>query len=117
MPAQRTILTLSGISTTSSSPVGFPLYINDWSRNPPQNVGVSVVINSTAAAPATNIEISNDYTGSSAFISTAATWFSSLASGLTSNAFVAITVPFTALRVNATAGSTQQTLTVTIISA
>jgi hypothetical protein len=117
MPAQRVVLTLSGISTTSSSPVGYPLYIADWSKNPPQNTSVSVVINSTAAAPTTNIEVTNDYTGSSAFISTAATWFSSFASALSSNAFVAITAPFTALRVNATAGSTQQTLTVTVLSA
>jgi hypothetical protein len=80
-------------------------------------VSVETVLTTTAAAPTYNVELTNDYTGSSAFISTAATWFSSLASGLSANAFLNITVPFTALRLNTTAGSSVQTLVATLVSA
>jgi hypothetical protein len=113
MPAQRVVQTITGLSSTA----GFQLYVVDWAKNPPQNIGVSGVLNSTAAAPTYNIEATNDYTGSSTFTSSAATWFSSLATAVASNALVAVTVPVTALRANVTAGSSIQTLTVTFISA
>jgi hypothetical protein len=113
MPANRVVQTITGLSSTA----GFQTYVVDWSKNPPINIGITGVLNSTAAAPTYNIEGTNDYTGSSSFVSTAATWFSSLANAVSSNLLLAVTVPVTALRANITAGSSVQTLTLSFISA
>ncbi len=104
---------MTGLSSTSGTPLWFP----DPVQNP-FNIGIGVVVNSTAAAPSWSVQASFDYTGSSAFISSNATWFelSGLASA-SSNATGNIAFPTTALRLNSIAGSSTQIVTATIIQA
>jgi hypothetical protein len=108
MPSGRWVQTLTGLSSTN----GFPIYFPDWAIRP-FGLGISV-----AGSSATyNVEISQDYTGSSAFISSNATWFSSLASAQVSSGFFSVSVPVSAVRLNVTAGSSTATTTITAIQA
>jgi hypothetical protein len=106
--AFRTILT--GLSSSS----GFPTWFPDTAVRP-FSVGIGCVVNSSAATY--NVEHSFDYTGSSAFISSNATWFSSAISAATSNAFGSYAFPISALRLNVTAGSSTGTVSATFIQA
>ena len=109
MPSMPYKTTVTGLSST----FGFPLYVPDYLVRP-FGLTISTVIVSSGTQTY-NVEVSNDYTGSSSFISSAATWFSSLLSGATSNAAIAVTTPVTAIRPNVTAGASQGTVTVTIV--
>jgi hypothetical protein len=112
MPSGRYTTTLTGISSTSSS---YPTYFPDTSIRP-FSVSVSAAVNSTSVAYTINHTL--DYTGSSAFVSTAATWFpSSGITAATTNAFTAYTFPVTAIQLASTAGSSAGTVTVTIVQA
>jgi hypothetical protein len=103
MPTYRNVQTLTGLSSTA----GFPFFnCEDYT---PFNVGVSVTSNSSNVY---NVEATLDF-GSSVFNSSAATWFSSLASQLSSNNLFNITVPVSALRLNVTAGTSTLPVTVT----
>lgn len=108
--------TVTGLSSTfglGSSLAFFP----DLTRVP-FNIGVAVTCNSTSAATAYNVEHSFDYTGSSVFISTAATWFqNSTLSAASSNLTGNYAFPVTAIRLNVTAGSSQGNITMTAIQA
>src|SRR6516225_8152184 len=112
MPAQRTVLSVTGLSSTA----GFPVYFNDWAKTQPQNTSVAAVLTNSTGSPVFNIECSLD-AGSSAFISSNATWFSSFVSGATGNTLAAISAEVTAIRVNVTGGSSTQVLTATFVSA
>jgi hypothetical protein len=113
MPVQRWATTVTGLSST----FGYPIYVADWDKLSPFNLGISAVLTTTSAAPSYNLETTLDFTGSSAFISTAASWFSSaVVSSGTASGFYVLTAPVTAIRPNVTAGSSIQTLVVTVIS-
>lgn len=102
--------TLTGLSTTS----GYLQYFPDTTRNP---FSVSVQCTNTSTQAFT-VQHSLDFTGSSTFTSTAATWFAS--SGITAAttaAFTAYTYPVTAIRLNSTGGSSTATVTMTIVQA
>lgn len=112
MPSNRYVITLTGISSTSSS---YPTYFPDVAVRP-FSVSVSAAVNSTNVAYTVNHTL--DYTGSSTFISTAATWFpSSGITAATTNAFTAYTFPVTAIQLASTAGSSAGTITMTIVQA
>jgi hypothetical protein len=87
MPVSRWTTVLTGLSSTA----GFQVYAADWNKIAPFNVVVAAILNSTATSPTYNIEITQDYTGSSTFIFTSANWFSSLASTISSNGLFALT--------------------------
>lgn len=82
----------------------------------PFAIGVGCVVNSTAIT--FTIEHTFDYTGSSTFISSNATWFPN--SGITTqstNKDGNYAFPVSAIRGNVTAGSSTGTLTLTLIQA
>jgi hypothetical protein len=110
MPSIPFRATVTGLSSTNGTPVWFP----DTAVRP-FSVGIGCVVNSSAVTY--NIEHSFDYTGSSTFISSAATWFSSAISAATSNTFGSYGFPVSALRLNVTAGSSTGTVSVTAIQA
>jgi hypothetical protein len=107
----RNIQTLTGLSSTN----GFPLWFPDVLNNP-FNLGIGVAVNSTATTPSWNMEAAFGFTGTSAWISSNDTWFqlSGLASN-SSNATGNVAFPCAALRLNVTAGASQQTITATVI--
>lgn len=112
MPSNRSVLTLTGVSTTSLSQ---PVYFPDYSVRPFSLSIACVNLNSSAVY---TVQHSNDYTGSSAFISTAATWFASTAAtAITTNAFVTYSVPVTAISLVSTAGSSVSQVTATFLQA
>jgi hypothetical protein len=122
-PFRATVTGLScnatGGSQTNSS--GYPTYFPDVCPDP-FNIGIGVTMNSTAAAPSWSIEYSFDYTPwsvSSDFIgfsASQATWFQhSTLSGQSSNASGNFAFGVTAIRLNVTAGSSQQQTTLTLI--
>lgn len=102
----------TGISTTS----GFTsTFIPDYMIRP-FNIGVGCVVNSTASTY--SVEHTFDYTGSSAFISSNATWFPN--TGITAKATNAdgnYAYPVTAIRLNVTAGSSTGTVSMTLVQA
>lgn len=102
----------TGVSTTGGyTDVFFP----DITKTP-FSVSISAAVNSTAQV--FSVEHSLDYTGSSTFVSTAATWFqSSGITAATTNAFTAYTFPVSAIRVQSSAGSSIGTVTVTMVQA
>lgn len=102
---------ITGLSSTA----GYAMYFPDWMVRP-FSVSVACTVNSTVAAY--TVEHSLDYTGSSTFISTAATWWPS--SGITAaatNAFTAYNFPVTAIRLNSTAGSSTGVISITAVQA
>ena len=105
MPSNPSRQTLTGLSSTAGFLTWFPEDVR------PFNVSVAAVINSSAIS--FNVEASLDYTGSSTFISTAATWFSSGLAASTSNALASFAFPVSALRVNVVSGSSTGTVAVT----
>ena len=108
----------TGGSQTNSS--GYPTWYTDIDRTP-FNVGIGVTVNSTAAAPAWNIEHTFDYLGNLSsnfvgFLASAATWFQhSTLSGQSSNANGNYAFGVSAVRLNVTAGSSIQTVTMTLV--
>jgi len=110
MPSMPSKQVLTGLSSTN----GFPIWFSDVAIRP-FSVSVSAATNSSNANY--SVEVSNDYTGSSTFISTAATWFSSILSAATTNAFVSIGFPVTAVRINSTGGSSTGVITATFVQA
>ena len=102
--------TLTGLSTTS----GYLQYFPDTTRVP-FSLSVQTVNTSTQAY---SVEYSLGYTGSSTFVSTAATWSSTTGiTAATTYAFAAYTFPVTAIRLNSTGGSSTATVTMTIVQA
>lgn len=82
----------------------------------PFAIGVGVVTSSSGSTY--SVEHTFDYTGSSTFISTAATWFGN--SGLTSlssNGNGNYAFPVSAIRLNVTAGSSTVVVTMTALQA
>jgi hypothetical protein len=110
MPSNLSRQTLTGLSSTA----GFLQWFPDVDIRP-FSASVACAVNSSAISY--NIEASLDYTGSSAFISTAATWFSSGLSAATSNALASFAFPVSALRVNVVSGSSTGTVAATFAQA
>ena len=103
--------TITGLSSTFGFPMSFPDIMQD-----PFAIGIGCVVNSTNITY--SIEHSFDYTGSSAFISSNATWFqNSTISAASSNLTGNFAFPVSAIRPNVTAGSSTGTLTVTLLQA
>jgi hypothetical protein len=113
MPNGRIVLSLTGLSSTN----GYPLWVPDTAVRP-FNIGFGVVLSSTSVGQTYSIEHSMDFTGSSAFLSSNATWFAnSTAQGATSNLTGNYAFPVSAIRLNVTAGSSTATTTATLIQA
>jgi hypothetical protein len=108
MPSGKWTASVTGLSSTG----GLPTLFTDYAPGP-FSLGVAVVGSSGTTY---NVEVSLG-AGSSTFISSAATWFSSLASGLTGNSLIGITTPVTAIRLNTTAGSSTSVTTISAIQA
>jgi len=104
--------TITGLSSTIgflSSLVFFPNVMQT-----PFNIGVGCVVSSTNIT--FSVQHSFDYTGSSTFISSNARWFTNTGiSSASSNVDGNYAFPVSASRGNVTAGSSQGTLTVTLI--
>lgn len=118
MPANRVVLSVTGLSSTA----GYPTWVPDTAVRP-FNIGFGVVLSSTSVGQTYNVEHSFDYTGSSGFIASSlaggtATWFqNSTASGATSNLTGNYAFPVSIIRLNVTAGSSTATTTATFIEA
>jgi len=107
---------VTGLSSTFG--LGSSLVFYPDITQTPFNIGIGVVCNSTSAITSYNVEHSFDFTGTSTFISSNATWFlnstlASASSNLTGN----YAFPVSAIRLNVTAGSSQGTITMTAIQA
>ena len=101
MPSILWQKTLIGLSSTD----GFPIWFPDTDIRP-----FAVTVATYSASNTYNVEHTLDYTGSSAFISSNATWFqNSTQSGVVANVISNYAFPVTAIRLNVTAGSTTNT--------
>lgn len=110
MPSNRWVQTLTGLSSTA----GFPIYFPDYMVRP---FALTVEVTSTNSSNTYNVEHTLDY-GTSVFVSTAANWFqNSTQSGATANLLSNYAFPVTAIRLNVTAGSSQNNVTMTIVQA
>lgn len=106
--------TVTGLSTTFGLGSSLVFYPNIMQV--PFNIGIGCIVNSTSATY--NVEHSFDFTGSSAFVSTAATWFiNSGLSAKSTNADGNYAYPVTAVRLNVTAGSSTGTVQMVAIQA
>jgi hypothetical protein len=99
MPSILWQKTLIGLSSTD----GFPIYFPDTDIRP-----FAVTVATYSASNTYNVEHTLDYTGSSTFISTGATWFqNSTQSGAAGVSLLSnYGFPVGAIRLNVTAGST-----------
>lgn len=113
MAGLRWSITVTGLSSTFG--LGSSIaYYPDIMQNP-FNIGIGCTVNSTAITY--NVEHSFDC-GSSAFISSNATWFqNSTISAVSSNLTGNYAFPVSAIRPNVTAGSSTGTLTLTLMQA
>jgi hypothetical protein len=127
MPSNIFRATVTGLSSNASNGAqtnssGFPTYYCDLDRTP-FSIGIGVTVNSTAAAPSWNVEHTFDYLGNLSsnfvgFLASASTWFQhSTLSGQSSNANGNYAFGVTAIRLNVTAGSSIQTVTMTLVPA
>lgn len=108
--------TVTGLS--SSFGIGSSLVFYPDVMQTPFNIGIGCVCNSTSAITSYNVEHSFDYTGSSIFISSNATWFqNSTISAASSNLTGNYAFPVSAIRLNVTAGSSIGAITFTAIQA
>jgi hypothetical protein len=114
MAGLRWTKTITGQSSTFG--LGSSLiYVPDIMQAP-FAIGVGCVINSTGIT--FSVQHTFDYTGSSAFISSNATWFTNTGiSSATGSVDGNYAFPVSAIRGNVTAGSSTGTLTVTLIQA
>lgn len=114
MAGLRWSTTVTGLSSTFG--LGSSIaYYPDITQTP-FAIGIGCVVNSTNIAY--NVEHTFDYTGSSAFVSSNATWFqNSTISAASSNLSGNYAFPVSAIRPNVTAGSSTGTLTLTLIQA
>lgn len=108
--------TVTGLSSTFG--LGSSLVFYPDVTQTPFAIGIGCVCNSTSAITAYNVEHSFDYTGSSIFISSNATWFqNSTISQASSNLTGNYAFPVSAIRLNVTAGSSSATVTMTALQA
>lgn len=112
MPSNPYSITITGISSTSGYMVP---YFPDIAIRP-FNVGIGCVVSSSGQVY--TVEHSFDYTGSSTFISSNATWFpNSGITAKTTNQDGNYAFPVSAIRVQSSAGSSIGTVTLTILQA
>jgi hypothetical protein len=115
MAGQRWVQTITGLSSTFGLGSSLAYFPNIMAN--PFAIGIGCVMNSTSAITSYNIEHTFD-AGSSTFISSNATWFqNSTISAASSNLSGNYAFPVSAIRGNVTAGSSQGTLTITLIQA
>src|SRR5215210_7396483 len=106
--------TITGLSTTFGQGSSLAYYPDIMMK--PFAIGVGAVVNSTGIT--FTVEHTFDYTGSSTFISSNATWFpNSGLTGKSTNTDGNYAFPVSAIRANVTAGSSTGTLTLTLIQA
>lgn len=111
MPSNPYRITITGLSSTG----GYGFYAPDYAVRP-FNIGIGTVVNSTTVT--FSVEHTFDYTGSSTFISSNATWFpNSGITGKSTNTDGNYAYPVSAIRLNVTAGSSTGTVTATFIQA
>lgn len=112
MPWQTTVTGCSSTAGYNSSQV----YIPDWAVRP-FNIGIGTIVNSSNVS--FQVEHTWDYTGSSTFISSNATWFPN--TGITTkstNTDGNYAYPVSAIRLNVLTGSSSTgTVTVKLIQA
>lgn len=126
MPNGYKVISVYGLSTTTGYGGGVVALASAFSNNSsnfiwnpdaairPFNIGIGCV----SSGNTYNIEHSFDYTGSSAFTSSNATWFqNSTISGATGNLTGNYAFPVAAIRLNVTAGSSTGLVTATLIQA
>lgn len=101
------IIPLSSTVTGSSLNTGaYPTCFVDWMTRP-TNISVGVISTNVYS-----VEYTYDYTGSSVFYSSNASWFQTTLSAVScSNQSINISAPVTAVRLNSTAGSSTQVST------
>ena len=126
MPANIYRVTVTGLSSGvaggNQNSSGFPMYFPDLAKTP-FSIGIGVTMNSTAAAPSYNVEHSFDYLGNLSsnqigFTASNATWFQhSTLSGQSSNSNGNYAFGVSAIRLNVTAGASQQQTTLTLVQA
>lgn len=111
MPSNRFTITITGISSTEGYMT--PYFPDTMIR--PFNIGIGCTNTSSQVY---TVEHSFDYTGSSTFISSNATWFpNSGITAKTTNQDGNYAYPVSAIRVQSSAGSSTGTVTMTIIQA
>ena len=112
MPSVPFRVTQTGVSTTTGfTSILFPDYFVR-----PFSIGIGCVVNSTAAVY--SVQHSFDYTGSSTFISSNATWFTNTTiSSVSTSQDGNYAFPVSAIRLNVTAGSSIGTVSMTAIQA
>lgn len=104
MPTMPFRVTQTGLSTGTN---GFtPTFFPDYMTAAPFNVSIATIVNSTSLTY--SVQHSYDYTGSSAFISSNATWFYSTSFSTIAgvNSTGGYTNPVTAIRLYVTATTT-----------
>src|SRR4051812_8075441 len=114
MPTMPWRFTVTGLSTTFGFGSSMCLYPDTAIR--PFNIGLGTIVNSTTVT--FNVEHTFDYTGSSTFISSNATWFPN--TGITAkstNTDGNYAYPVSAIRLNVTAGSSTGTVQLVAIQA
>jgi len=108
MPSIRYSITQTGSGVTT------PYFPDTMIR--PFNIGVGAVVSSSSVLY--SVEHSFDYTGSSAFISSNATWFpNSGITGRSCNTDGNYAFPVSAIRLNVSSASTSATVSLTLIQA
>lgn len=124
MPSNPFRATVLGPSTAAGSVTwptttgfgGYPIFFPDYAVRP-FNIGVGITLTATATS-IFNVEHTFDYTGSSAFISSNATWL--VNTGINQNSCSIAgnyAYPVSAIRLNVTNGSTTTSVNMTLISA
>ena len=112
MPSKRYSITITGVSSESGY---MTPYFPDYMIRP-FNIGVGCIVSSTNIVY--TVEHSFDYTGSSTFISSNATWFpNSGITAKTTNQDGNYAYPVTAIRVQSSAGSSIGTVNMVLIQA
>lgn len=114
MPSMPWQVTVTGNSTTFGQGSSLCYYPDYMVR--PFNIGIGTIVNSTAVT--FSVEHTWDYTGSSAFISSNATWFPN--TGITAkstNTDGNYAYPVSAIRLTTTSASTGGTVTLKLIQA
>ncbi len=104
--------TVTGLSSTFG--LGSSLVFYPDIMVTPFSVGIGATVSSSSVS--FNIEHTFDFTGSSTFISSNATWFADVSSAA-ANTSTSLTFPVTGIRLNVTAGSSTGTVTMTAIQA
>ena len=123
MPASIKVIAVTGLSTDGG---GYGFFAPDWTKSP-FNLGLGVVLTTTASTNTYTVQHTFDYNGSSNFVanstqgtgtSSSPYWFNhSTMVNATSNLDSNYAFPVTGIRLYVTAGASTTTTTLSIVSA